>query len=295
MPWIDSLDWSSINALRRYPLRQDTSLLSTDGNFSIPDTLIVDFSLCATSDVTARFYISKIFNKIDSLVIEISDMSKMVVGTVSIDASTHVEDKDYYLTITNNYVGANGKITIGVLGDLRYQPAGLFTFNFSSTEFEPRTIIPGLHGIDRVEFIDELNGTNSLSGNVVLSSRSNLLFTYRNDEVIWDAGDNLGLNKECAITNCVKSINGVVPNPATGDIGLLGTNCINISSQQEYTLNFEDTCCTPCSGCNDLEELTSRLTSLENKFLTLKDSYNGVNTQLSTYLSTINSNCACPT
>jgi len=294
MPWIDSLDWSSINALRRYPLREGTSLLSTDGNFSIPDTLIVDFTLCATSDVTARFNISKIFNKIDALTLEFSDNLGVVVGTVDVDGVTHAQDKDYYLTITNSYVGANGKITIGSLDDLRYQPAGVFMFDFSSTEFEPRTVVPGLHGIDRIQFIDEVNGINSLSGNVVLSSRSNLLFTYRDSEVIWDAGDNLGLNKDCAITNCVKSINGVVPNPSTGDIGLLGINCITVYSPQAYTLNFEDTCCTPCSGCNDLEELTTRLTSLENKFLTLKDDYNGVNAQLTTYLATINSNCACP-
>jgi hypothetical protein len=293
MPWIDSLDWSSLNALRRYPLREDTSALSVDENFSIPDTLIVDFTLCATSDVTARFYISKVFNKITSVTIEVSDQLGAVVGTAEIDAVSHTEDQDYYLTITNTYVGANGKITIGSLTDLNHQPAGAFIFDFASTEFEPRTIVPGLHGIDRIQFIDSVNGVNSLSGNVVLSSRSNLLFTYRDNEVIWDAGDNLGLNKDCAVKNCVKSINGVVPNPLTGDIGLLGINCINVFSSQQYTLNFEDTCCTPCSGCNDLEELTTRLTSLENKFLTLKDSYNSVNSQLTTYLATINSNCAC--
>jgi hypothetical protein len=254
---------------------------------------VVDFTLCATSDVTARFYISKVFNKIDSLTIEISDQLGVIVGTAEITAATHTEDQDYYLTITDSYAGANGKITIGSLADVKYQPAGSFTFDFKSTEFEPRTIVPGLHGINRIHFIDTANGVRSLSGDVTLSSRSNLSFTYRNSEVIWDAGDNLGLNKACAVRNCVKSINGVVPNPTTGDIGLLGINCIDVYSSQQYTLNFEDTCCTPCSGCNDLEELTTRLTSLENKFLTLKDSYNSVNSQLTTYLATINSNCAC--
>ena len=109
-----------------------------------------------------------------------------------------------------------------------------------------------------------------------------------------DAGDNLGLNKECAVTTCVKSINGVAPDPATGNISFLGIDCLKVYSSAQYTIDLEDTCCTPCSGCNDLEELTSRLTSLENKFLDLKGSYNNVNAQLTNYLSTINSNCACP-
>jgi len=294
MPWIDSLDWTSLNSLRRYPLREGTSALSIDENFSLPDTLIVDFTLCATSNVATRFYISKVFNKLTAIVLEISDNGGKVVGTIEASKDQHTQDKDYYLQSTTAYVGANGKITIGSLDALAYQPAGLFTFNFSATEFEPRTIIPGIQGIDRLTFIDAQSGETSLSGDVTLVSRSNLRFSYIDNKVLMDAGDNLGLNKECVITNCVKSINGVVPDPATGAINLLGINCLKVYSSAQYTLDLEDTCCTPCSGCNDLEELTTRLTSLENKFLDLKGSYNNVNAQLTNYLSTINSNCACP-
>jgi hypothetical protein len=294
MPWIDSLDWTSLNALRRYPLREGCSALSTDETFSIPDNLIVDFTLCATSEVSARFYISKIFNKITTVDIEISDYSGIILGTVQIVGTSHTENKDYYLNPTTQYVGANGKITIGSLDALAYQPAGVFEFSPSATEFEPRTIIPGLQGIDRIVFIDSHNGQNGLTGNVTLTSRNNMRFSYSADKVFLDAGDNLGLNKECAVTASVKSINGVVPDPLTGDIAILGVNCLRIYSSAQYTIDMEDTCCTPCSGCNDLEELTGRLTSLENKFLSLKDGYNNVNSQLTNYLSTINSNCACP-
>lgn len=300
MPWIDSLDWTALNSLRRYPLREGTSTVSIDGVFSIPDTFIVDFSLCASSDVTRRFYISKVFNKLTSVVIEISDFrtdsTSNLVGTFDISRSSHTDDSEYFMTPSARYVGANGKITIGKFDDLTKQPAGIFDFDVASTEFEPRTIIPGLRGIDRITFIDAQNGEQSLSGDIILSSRANLKFSY--DEalhrVFLDAGDNLGLSKQCAITNCVKSINGVVPDPSTGDVGLYGINCIRVYSSGQYTLDIEDTCCTPCSGCNDLEELTTRLTSLENKFLDLKGGYNDVNKQLTTYLSTINSNCACP-
>lgn len=294
MPWVDSLDWSSLNALRRYPLREGASLLSDDGFFSIPDTLIVDFTLSATSDVSRRFYVSQVFNKITSVVIEVKDNLDTVVGSVEIFNDTHTQDSDYFLTITNDYVGSNGKITIGSLEDLTQQPAGRFTFLLSATEFEPRTIIPGIRGVDRIEFIDAQNGIYDLSGDVTLTTRSNMTFSYAQSTVYLDAGDNLGLNKPCAVTNCVKTINGVVPNPLNGDISLLGIDCIDISSPAQYTLNMEDTCCTPCSGCTELEELTTRLTSLENKFLDLKTGYNNVNSQLNSYLSTINSNCACP-
>lgn len=294
MPWIDSLDWTNLNSLRRYPLREGSSSLSDDEIFSIPDTLIVDFTLSATSVVSTRFYISKIFNKITSLVIDISDASGVIVGTIEVDGSQHTQDRDYYMVASDSYVGANGKMTIGSFNDVAQQPAGLFSFQLAATEFEPRTIIPGLQGIDRITFVDDINGDSTLSGHVTLASRLNLTFEYSANKILLDVGDGLGLNKACAITNCVKSINGVVPDPDTGDVGLLGVNCIRVYSDTQYTLNLEDTCCTPCSGCNDLEELTTRLTSLENKFLELKTNYGTVNSQLTNYLSTINSNCACP-
>jgi hypothetical protein len=296
MPWIDSLDWLSLNSLRRYPLREGTSALSTDEYFTIPDTLISDFTLCASSDVTRRFYISKIFNKVTSLIIEISDSLGVQVGSFNIQGAQHTQDKDYYLTPTSLYAGANGKITINTLEDLKTQPAGVFSFVLASTEFEPRVIVPGIQGIDRIKFTDTLNGTYSFTGDIEITSRSNIYFDYdlANNEVLVDAGDDLGLSKQCTFTDCVKSINGVGPDPDTGNINLIGVNCVKISNSAQYTLDVADTCCTPCSGCNDLEELTTRLTSLENSFLQLKDNYNSVNNQLSTYLSTINSNCSCP-
>jgi len=294
MPWIDSLDWTSLNSLRRYPLREGCSALSADEVFSIPDAFIVDFTLCATSDVTRRFHISKIINKLTSAIIEISDEFEIAVGTFNVAREGHYQDKDYYLTATSNYVGANGKITIGSFNDIQTQPSGIFIFSRSAAELEPRTVVPGLQGIDRIVFTDTQNGNNSLTGDVTLTSRSNLRFSYNESKVFLDAGDNLGLNKLCAAITCVKSINGVVPDPASGDISLLGINCLNIYSEAQYTLSMEDTCCTPCSGCDDLETLTTRLTSLENKFIDLKGTYNDVNAQLANYLSTINSNCACP-
>jgi hypothetical protein len=295
MPWIDSLDWSSLNSLRRYPIREGMSAASTDGLFSIPDTLIVDFTLCATSAVNDRFYISKIFNKLSSVSIEISKYDDAsAVGSVVIDKTTHSEDQDYYITPTALYAGANGKITIGTMQGLETQPVGLFTFANTATEFEPRTIIPGRVGLTRLAFVDAANGEYSMTGTVTLASRVNLLFSYTAGQstVVLDAGENLGLNKKCDDYSPIRSINGVLPDD-TGNINLIGVDCMKISNSAQYTLDISDTCCTPCSGCSDLETLTSRLTSLENKFLDLKGSYSNASTQLSTYLTTVNSNCAC--
>jgi hypothetical protein len=293
MPWIDSLDWSSLNSLRRYPIREGLSCTSTDGRFKIPDNLIIDFTLSASSDVSKRFYISQIVNLISSITIQISDFDGIIVGVFEIAELTHTQDSVYYLNPTILYVGAAGKITIGVLADLVYQPAGTFEFVSGATEFEPRTIIPNSQGVDRLIFVDALAGTYSLTGDVTITTRDNLLFTKQGSQVFLDAGDGLGLNKVCSEAPCVKSINGISPDPDTGNISFIGLNCLKVSSPSDYTINLDDTCCVPCSGCDDLQELTLRLTSLENSFLNLRDGFNKVDSQLNMYLSTINSNCEC--
>ena len=299
MPCIDSLDYLNLNSLRRYPLREGTSARSADGLFEIPDTLIVEFSLAASNDVSKRYYISKFFNKIFSATVEVSEISNtpdLVVGSFDIDFNKHKVNDTYYLTAVNDYVGARGRITIGVVEDLRTQPAGNFTFSSEATEFEPKTIVPGLAGVTRIKYIDSETNTRSLTGDVIMQARNNMRFQYNVNEnrVVMDVADNLGLNKNCEITNCIKRINGVGPDPETGNISLLGVDCLNVTSGAPYTLELEDSCCTPCSGCDDLSELTTRLTSLENKFIELKNFYTTINGQITNYLTTVNSNCECP-
>jgi len=296
MPWVDSLDYLGLNSLRRYPIRENTSVVSQDGAFYIPDSLIVDFTLSASNDITKRYYISKFFNKLFSCTIEVSDYSDAsVVGSFDIDFNNHTLNDTYYLVGVGSYEGANGKITIGRPDDLQLQSAGNFSFSRESTEFETRTIIPGLAGVSSIKYVDSTGRGRTLTGAVTMQARSNMAFSFdaMSNTVIMDVGDNLGLNKLCNTNNCVKRINGVSPEPTTGNISFIGMDCMQVSSNSPYTIKFEDSCCTPCSGCSDLSTLTTRLTSLENSFIDLKNYYTTLNGQLTNYLTTVNSNCSC--
>lgn len=295
MAFIDSLDYLNLNSLRRYPLREGSSVTSLDGNFVLPDSLIVDCQLATGGAVQERYYISKFFNKLSAFTVEVSaHLSGAVVGSFNVDVTAHVENAEYYMAETVDFTGANGKIVIGSVADLRTQPSGEFAFNIAATEFEARVSPPSLKGIPRIKFTDDVAGVKVVTGTVVVAARSNLRFTYDDPEgyVVLDAGDNLGLNKQCANDKCIKTIDGVGPN-ASGNINLIGLNCLSVANTAANTLYFSDTCCTPCSGCEDLADLTSRLISLENNFLTLKIYYNSLNAQLTTYLSTTNANCSC--
>lgn len=296
MPFIESLDYLNLNTLRNYPIREALSKVDTTGAFAIPDDFIADFTISATSDVTARFYISRILNKLTSALIEVSDSAGTAAGTFTVDFASHTLYKDYYMVTAGSYAGANGKITIAYLDSLKRQPAGSFLFTLQTAEFEPRTVIPTVNGVSRITFVDSNGNSQTLTGDVKVLARSNLRFTFDSgtNTVTVDGGDGLGLSKKCTTTNCVERINGVVPDPADGNISLLGVDCTTISNSAAYTLSISDHCCTPCSGCDDLAELTTRLTTLESKFIDLKGYYSVIGAQLTTYLATVNANCACP-
>jgi hypothetical protein len=296
MPWIDSLDYLNLNSLRRYPLREGSLVRSEDGLFTLPDSFIVEFSLSATNDISRRFYLSKIFNRGTSALLEIADFSGLVVGVFDVNFVTHSTNDTYYMEGTGDYAGARGRVTIGTVEDFQRQPVGTFSFATTSTEFEPKTIIPAVAGVTRIKYIDAGGRNRTLYGDVVMNARSNMRFSFDSviQKVTMDVGDNLGLNKLCDTGNCIKRINGVTPDPTSGNLTLIGLDCLKVSSSAAYTLELQDSCCTPCSGCSDLSELTTRLTSLENKFIELKGYYTMINGQLVNYLTTVNSNCSCP-
>jgi hypothetical protein len=267
-----------------------------DGLFQIPDTLILDLSLSASGNADERFYISAFTNNLFSCTIQMAEyLTGEVAGSFFVDFNTHKLNDTYYLNGIGVYSGATGKVTIGSPDDLQLQPAGQFLFLNTSTEVEPKVVVPGLMGVSSITYIDAEGTSATLTGDVTMNARTNTIFTYNQtlNSIAIDVGDNLGLNQICTKTNCIQKINGVTPDPSTGNISLIGVDCIQIASSSAYTLQFNDSCCTPCSGCSDLSTLTTRLTSLENSFIDLKNYYNTLNGQLVSYLTTVNSSCSC--
>lgn len=297
MPFIDSLEYLNLNSLRNYPIRDGLNRTDVTGAFVIPQDFIVDFQLAASSDVTQRYYISQVFNQVTQFLLEISDSTNTVVGSFVIPVANFVNNSDFYLQTTpGNYQYASGRITIGSLLSILNQPAGIFSFTINNSEFLSRTIIVSVAAINQFTFTDSKGNTQSLTNVVNVVARNNLRYSYDSVHslLILDAGDGLGLNTQCKTITCVQSINGVTPDPSTGNISFIGLDCSNISTNTPATLQLNDSCCTPCSGCNDLSTLTSRVNQLELSANNLKNFYSYLNTQLTAFTNTVNSNCVCP-
>jgi len=297
MPYIDNLEYENLNALRSYPIRDGLSKTDISGLFVIPNDFIVDIQIAPGGSVSNTFFISQIINELQTYILTISDNSNNVVGTFTIPSAGFIQNSVYYLTtVPGNYNSANGSITIGSLNTVINQPAGIYNFSISATELLPKTIIVSINAVNQLSFTDSLGNLQTLTNFVNVEVRNNLRFTFDSVDslLLLDAGNGLGLNTNCTTPTCVQSINGIVPDPTTGNISFIGLGCSTVSTTTTATLTLNDSCCTPCSDCTDLSVLTSRVNQLETSYNNIKNFYNYLNTELTAFNNTVSASCVCP-
>lgn len=298
MPAIDNLDFLNANALRNYPLKEGVSRVSVDAPFTIPNNFMVDMQIAVSYDPTKRYYVSRLANLEDFITIEISDDSDALVGSFTIDVANHWQYKDYYLVPTENFENATGIVCITSLTGIQEVGAGVFTFTLANAELETRASVPALKGINRLIFTNNSGESYTLTGNVTLVARQNLRFKVDEDDankIYLDAGNGLGLNTECAdLVQCIKTINGIPPD-SEGNFTLDFSDCATLSTIPAGTgLLLEDICCKPCVGCDDIEELTSRLMTSETGLLQLRNYYDSLLKLFTDFQTTANFTCSCP-
>ena len=298
----ENLDFLNLNSLRNFPIKEGLNKTSSDGVFIIPDDLIVDFVMSASSTVGDEFYISKIVNLPETVTIEISNVTSAVCGTIVIPVSTHTLYKEYYLNPSNLYPNANGKMVIGSLDTINTLPFGTFAFpglpdsGDTNTTFETRTIIPCLGTISKFLFTNADGSSFAVTGDVVLTAGKNIKFRQvSSNTVAIDAGEGLGLNASCnADKPSIKTINSISPD-IHGNFTLAVSDCAKFTPLSGVVsgLTLSDICCKPCLGCDEIGELTTRLMTIESELLKLRGHYTALSA-LSTQLNTVTTaSCEC--
>lgn len=293
----ESLDYLNQNSLINYPIKEGCSRLDSTGVFTIPTTFIVDAKLAVSSNLARRYYISKVSNFSSEIGIDLSDDTGALIGSFVITVSSHSKYKTYQMTATPTYEGAAALLVIGALTDLANAPSGVYNFALSSAELEPRVSVPTKEAVTRITFRNPDGTTYSLSGDVIIDARVNLRFKAGvGNRVILDAGEGLGLNTLCDnVARAIKTINGIQPDE-DGNFTLDTADCALLTPIPANTgLILEDTCCKPCMGCNDIEELTTRLMTLETNLLALRDFYSNLDNRYNEFKTITEYTCDCPT
>lgn len=294
---LSNFEYLNLNALRKYPLRDGVVTTDTTGFFTIPDNFIVDLQLAVNSTAATRFLISEIYWNSLQFIISIADSAGNSVGSFTVPILGFTTNTVYSLTtVPGVYQNASGRITIGYVSTIIQQPTGTFTFNLGATEIIAKAIIISPQAVNSITFNDVNGNSQTLTGNVNLTVRNNLRFSVdaSTGNIIFDAGDGLGLNTQCTAPVCVQTINGVTPDPTTGNISFIGIGCSAITSNAQYTIQIDDQCCTPCAGCDALSTLTQRLNQLELSFQNFKSQVQTFGLQLTNFTTTANTSCTCP-
>lgn len=298
MPAVDNLDFLNTNSLRNYPIKEGKSRISTNNVFVIPNDFAVDMQIAATYNPVTKFYISRISNFDDTISVEVSDNNDTLVGSFLINATNHWQYKDYFLAPTEEYVGATGVLTITNLKGIKSAPSGSYVFTMDTAELEARVSVPSQRSVNRIAFINVNGDTFYTTGDVKIKARTNIRFKVDEDDsnmIIVDVGEGLGLNTLCDDPiKCIKTINGIPPDEDS-NFTLDFSDCATLTPIPANTgLLLEDICCKPCVGCNDIEELTTRLMATETGLVTLRQFYSDLEKLFTDFKTTQTYTCDCP-
>ena len=250
---------------------------------------------CSSSNAP-QLFISRVVNSSSTITVEISSPSLGVLGTFSVPASTTANNVDYTFAPASGMPGMAGVITIGTLATILTLPSGDFQFTQANTALLMRVAVPSAIGVSYIAFVDAAGNTYLTTGLLTMQAESNLQFRVQGSggsfTAYMDAGENLGLNKECAEQPVpITSINGVPPDP-TGNFNLIPSTCVSITPAQ-YGLVVGNGCGKPCMGCSDVSTLTNRLMTVENELLAIRNYVNNMQALITQATNNINYQCSC--
>lgn len=249
-----NMEWLNSNSQRNYPIKENATRQSVDGNFVLPNQFVLDAVF--VTNTQNEFHIQKV-NVFDDIInIVIRDDNGVLVTTLSIDVPTHTENDFYVIVGQGIYQHLQGKIVLGNLQRISDTVLGSFEFSFEATKFEDTVVIPSIRGVDSI-----IVGEVALVDDVILESGFN--FRIRTDipsnTIFFDAIDGAGLGPFCeceddrVIGEPITSINGI-PADADGNFNIQGIDCIEVNGVNAgFVIN--NTCQEVCCGCSAQTEI----------------------------------------
>lgn len=278
------IEFLNLNAHRRYPLAEDTSVELSGSTRNLPESLIVDFVFSVDQSMAANgAVLTNIVYAGSMLSLVWKNSAGVLIGSVTIDMTAHTENKAYTVMGEGTYEGAAGKVTIGdptqIAADM---PQGAFTLQ---AHMEASTVIPALRGVNSLIAAEDGSDLEPLYGHVRLLPGTNIRLTHLPEinAIRIDAIDGEGLNEDCDCENdlerpCIQTINGV----NASDVRIVGDDCLEITASGGK-LTIENPCASPCCGCEELIALTQALKQLETNYHNLGQLANMLQTAFTQY------------
>jgi len=269
-----NLDFLNHNSQRSYPLTSEATRQDVTASFEIPNDFLVglDLPVSPAMDMeTGRFFIRQLglFSSGIQLIIAYDTGTSLIdVATGLISTIDPIRNKVFAINGIGAYTDISGKVIIGRVDTIQEQPSGLFSFTIEGTRIEPQAIRPTIKGISALRISSAIGDVSqNFYGDIELVAGSNIqLSTAVNGavtKITISALSGEGTIEQCicegeaAAIPCIKTINGISPT-TTGNFNFIGDDCLHFNPVTNG-LKVNDSCCTPCCGCEELEAITRDL------------------------------------
>ena len=250
------------NANRSYPLSEQATKQPTIGtDCTIPDNFLVaaKIVLNATPNVVAvdKFYIRRltVYNGGVSILI---GYDNLIVGSVTA-ADTGQRNTTFPIEGLNSFYGLTGHITIGTFEQLKTK-LGDYTFDLSGSRFDTDVINYSPAAVTSITIVENGVAREPIYGAIKIVAGDNMSVKESNE------GGHTKLTitreeSEFEKRRCIKTIKGVAPD-ANGNLGFESiSECLQIS-ETAHGLRFDENCCEPCCGCEELESLNVTINNI---------------------------------
>jgi len=279
---VNNIEWLNGNSNRSYPFMEDSNLVADNG-ITLPNSVITDLSIIIPN-------LSGQLPWLQSIDVSASSVSGVIYvgGTEAASFSGSLTDTFTKLTVvgTGDFSSARGVIVTGDPSLFTKEFTGSLSFEQDAATFVPRGTYEVPTGI--VEGIQVVNNgiinEATFTGTVRLIAGTNVTLTEipattasttdpitgeAVTEVVSPRGIRIDVaggefTEECeceegaALPLPIRSINGVTGD-AFGNVNIISaTDCIQIDASGG-SVTIEDTCSTPCCGCEELDFINSKL------------------------------------
>ena len=267
MPTVTNPNWYDINADRDYPFLDGVSRTASGGGYTIPNDLIVDLRLSASSGLdSSRFFVSRLRAFGTGLIIDFSVDGVGLVATAAIPDISTEEFQSFRV------VGVGGNaVSQAPWSSVAPRRSWLQTSSTTPSPWPrlascPRSSPRPGRG-QRSDHQDRNGVETRLTGEVTLAEGENATISVGGQiitvgmasGVVTDpcgCDDPGGLNRPA-----IRTINGVGPD-GSGDLSVVTEGCPDLDPLTNG-LKLTDRCAEPCCGEDELNALTNGIQDLD--------------------------------
>lgn len=290
MAAIENIEWLNANALRTYPIHEDSDVVprTTTGaravGVRIPTCLVVDLSFTLAQDDISediRLCLTGLVHAEGVFSFELSARTgdtAVVVATRAVRIAGHAVNDSYKLQGVGEYADCTGWITLGDLARADEEmPDGTFRFEPGQCDFELSTLRMAPRGVRSIAAVGKYDmvAYAPLYGHVRLVGGTDV--TVSSDapnNAIWikaQSGTGYEGSLPCGCdaggpSNVVETINGM----AVRSVQIVGDQCIHVSNDLPNSkVMISNECGTACCGCTELQYVDAAIATLNESIAQL--------------------------